>query len=419
MAQILIIGAGAAGLFCGVRLAEAGCAVTILEQNEKAGKKLYITGKGRCNLTNACDKEPFFSQVVTNPRFLYSSFSELDNAETVRLFEAWGLRTKTERGARVFPASDHASDVIRTLTDRFEKRGGKLLLHSCVTEILTEEGRARGVICRRGGREQMIPGDAVVVATGGLSYPSTGSAGDGFRFARKLGISVTEQIPSLVPLCCPEEYVKELQGLSLKNVELTIRSGKKVLYREFGEMMFTHFGITGPLVLTASARIGRQIGAKPLAASIDLKPAVDREMLDKRILRLAGEMANRSMKNVLPELYPAKLIPVMFSLTGIDPEKKAHDLTRKERESLIEATKAFPFTISALRGWNEAVVTKGGISVKEIRPQTMESKQVSGLYWIGEVLDLDACTGGFNLQIAWTTANAAAQAIIRKEGEDT
>lgn len=408
MGKVLIAGGGAAGMMASVIAAERGHEVHVFEKNEKLGKKLYITGKGRCNLTNACDMDTLFSSVQSNARFLYSAFSGFTNEDAMHFFENEGLKLKTERGGRVFPLSDRSADVLDTLRRSMRRRGVRVHLDTEVKELMVEEGRISGLMLSDGGT---VRGDAVIVATGGLSYPVTGSTGDGFRWAEEQGHTVTSCIPSLTPFHIREEYVKDLQGLSLKNVELRLYNGKKEIFREFGEMMFTHFGITGPLVLTASSQVGRLAAKQELKAILDLKPALTEEQLDARILREFDANPNKSFKNVIGALFPAKLTPVMIRLSGIDPEKKVHDISREERVRFGKLTKELPMTVTGLRDYKEAIITKGGVSVKEIQPATMESKRVSGLYFIGEVLDLDAVTGGFNLQIAWSTAYAAGNAV--------
>ena len=411
MEKIVIIGGGAAGMAAGVFLGEQGHKVHIFEKNEKLGKKLFITGKGRCNLTNSCDEETFFQSVVTNPKFLYSAFYGFTNQDAIRFFENLGLRIKEERGGRIFPVSDHSSDVIGVLEKKLKQLDVKIHLKSRVREIRTEEGperenRVKGVVLENGAE---IEADRVIVATGGYSYQATGSTGDGYRFARETGHGVTDIRPALVPVEIREEYIVRMQGLSLKNVELTVKDGKKVLYKNFGELLFTHFGMSGPLVLTASSYIGKRLEKGPLQGFLDLKPALTVEQLDRRLLREFEEGLNKQFKNVITGWFPAKLYPVMLELGEIPPEKKVHEITREERMAFLERVKKFPFTITGLRGFREAIITQGGIKVKEIDPGTMESKKVKGLYFIGEVLDLDGVTGGFNLQIAWSTAKAAAR----------
>ena len=413
MSKVLIIGGGAAGMMAGVFAARNHHEVHILEKNEKLGKKVFITGKGRCNVTNACDTEELFPAMMSNPKFLYSSFYSFTPQDVMEFFEEAGVPLKVERGNRVFPQSDHSSDIIRALERELKKAGAKIHLHTAVKEIVkeSETDSVTGVILTDG---TFMEGDAVIVATGGFSYQSTGSTGDGYRFARELGLKVTDIAPSLVPLKTKEDYIPKLQGLSLKNTGLTIKNGKKVLYEDFGEMMFAHFGVTGPMILSASAHIGAKLAKAPngeLSAYLDLKPALTREQLDARILREFEAGPNKQFKNVIGVLFPSSLTPVMLELGGIPAEKKIHDISREERQHFIDLIKAFPFTITGMGEFKEAIITRGGVSVKEINPGTMESKKISGLYFAGEVLDLDAVTGGYNLQIAWSTAYLAAQAI--------
>ena len=398
-------------MFAAIAAAERGNEVHLYEKNEKLGKKIYITGKGRCNLTNACDMEKLMDSVCTNRKFLYSAFYGYTNQDVIDFFEKHGMRTKTERGDRVFPLSDKSADVIDTLRDAMKKAGVKVHLNTEVEQILLEESleekmakKVRGIKLKNGTE---VLADCVLVATGGLSYKTTGSTGDGYRFAEETGHKVTELSPSLVPFNTREEYGKRMQGLSLKNVTLSIYDGKKCVYEDFGEMMFTHFGITGPLVLTASTAVLKKLRQKELRMEIDLKPALSEEQLDARLLREFEAGHNKQFKNVIGTLYPAKMTPVMMELSEISPEKKVNEITRAERERIIQLTKHFPLTATGLRDYNEAIITRGGVSVREVNPSTMESKLVSGLYFAGEVLDLDAVTGGFNLQIAWSTGYAA------------
>lgn len=413
MSKVLIIGGGAAGMMAGVFAARNHHEVHILEKNEKLGKKVFITGKGRCNVANACDTEELFPAVMSNPKFLYSGFYSFGPQDVMNFFEEAGVPLKVERGNRVFPQSDHSSDIIRVLERELKKAGAKVHLHTTVKEIVKkpEAEKVTGVILEDG---TFMEGDAVIVATGGFSYQSTGSTGDGYRFARELGLKVTDISPSLVPLKTKEDYIPKLQGLSLKNTGLTIKNSKKVLYEDFGEMMFTHFGVTGPMILSASAHIGAKLAKAEngeLCAYLDLKPALTKEQLDARILREFETGQNKQFKNVIGVLFPSSLTPVMLELGGIPAEKKIHDISREERQHFVDLVKAFPFTITGMGEFKEAIITKGGVSVKEINPGTMESKKISGLYFAGEVLDLDAVTGGYNLQIAWSTAYLAAQAI--------
>lgn len=416
MSRILIIGGGAAGMMAGIHAARKGHQVHILEKNEKLGKKLYITGKGRCNVTNNCDVEELLLAVMSNPKFLYSAFYTWNSQDVMDFFEKAGVPLKTERGGRVFPLSDHSSDIIRALERELKKAGAAISLRTQVQEILVEEERAVGVVLSDGKR---LLADRVIVATGGLSYPSTGSTGDGYEFAKKAGHKVTEPSPSLVPLLAKEEYVRRLQGLSLKNTGLTIKAKKKVVYQDFGEMMFTHFGVTGPMILSASAHLGRYLKkGEPLLASLDLKPALTEEQLDARILREFEKNHKKQFKNVIGVLFPSSLTPVMVELGGIDPEKKICDISRQERWDFGRLVKNFPFTITGAGQFKEAIITRGGVSVKEIHPGSMESKKVKNLYFIGEVLDLDGVTGGYNLQIAWSTAYLAATAADEENKEE-
>lgn len=402
--QIVVVGGGAAGMIAAVAAADSGRRVVILEKNEKLGKKIYITGKGRCNVTNACERDKFFENIVSNPKFLYSAFHELDNYALMALLEDNGCNLKTERGDRVFPVSDHASDVTAAFQRLLKKKGVEVRFHCTVREVESADGQVTGVRLADGVR---LPAESVIVATGGLSYQTTGSTGDGHRMAEALGHKVIECEPALVSLVVAEDWCKKLQGLSLKNVTLIMRRGKKILYQGFGEMLFTHYGVSGPLVLSASSFCGKKKGEEPILLSVDLKPALSEEQLDKRILRDFEENLNRQFKNALNGLYPSKLISVMIERSGIDPEKKVHEITRQERRRLVEITKAFTMHVCGKRGYDEAVITQGGVSVKEVNPSTMESKLVSGLYFAGEVLDLDGLTGGFNLQIAWSTGYLA------------
>ncbi|MCD7724823.1 MAG: NAD(P)/FAD-dependent oxidoreductase [Clostridiales bacterium] len=408
MSKVLVIGGGAAGMMAAVAAAGQGHGVTLLEQNEKLGKKLYITGKGRCNVTNACEKDKFLENMVSNPKFLYSAFSGYSNLQVMKFFEEAGCPLKTERGERVFPVSDHASDIIAALERTLKKRGVAVRLRTRVREILAEQGRVTGAALETGER---IAADAVILATGGLSYPTTGATGAGYRMAEALGHQVKECRPALVPMEIEEEWCRALQGLSLKNVTLTMRCGTKEIYEGFGEMLFTHFGISGPLVLSASSYYGKCKERSRVTVSVDLKPALSEEQLDRRILRDFEQNRNRQFKNVIGSLYPSKLVPVMTALSGIDGNKTIHEITREERRALLTVTKRLTMKVRGLRGFQEAIITQGGVRVQEINPSTMESKLVSGLYFAGEVLDLDALTGGFNLQLAWSTGHLAGSSI--------
>lgn len=411
MKKVLVIGGGAAGMMAAVFAARGGREVHVFEKNEKLGKKLFITGKGRCNITNAGEMDTLFTSVVSNSKFLYSAFYGFTNEQTITFFEELGVPVKIERGNRVFPVSDHSSDVIGALSREMNRLGVEVHLHAEVEKILTDRENPeliRGIRLKNG---KEVAGDACIVATGGVSYPSTGSTGDGLRFAEELGLKVTELFPALVPMEVKEWYAKELQGLSLRNVTAAIYDGKKKLYEEFGEMLFTHYGVSGPIIISASSSVGKKLKEKELRLCIDLKPALTQEQLDQRILRDFEENRNKQFKNSVDRLFPAKLKPIMIELSGISPEKKVNEISKEDRIRFVKLIKEFPMTLTGLRSYKEAIITKGGVSVKEINPGTMESKKIKGLYFIGEVLDLDALTGGFNLQIAWSTAAAAGNAV--------
>lgn len=424
MSKVMIVGGGPAGMFAAITAAQNGHAVTLVEKNEKLGKKLYITGKGRCNITNAGDMDNLFSNVMTNSRFLYSAFYAFDSQQVIDFFEHNGLNTKVERGNRVFPVSDHSSDVIAVLQKVLKEQNVEILLQKEVQSLLTEpyvtaaaeeqkkkekcSQMIKGIRLSDGGT---IKADRVILATGGFSYQTTGSTGDGYRFAKKVGHSVTDIRPSLVPFLAEEDYVTGMQGLSLKNVKVQIYDEKKLLFEEFGEMLFTHFGVSGPLVLSASAAIRPAQAGKKLSMFIDLKPALTEEQLDHRVLREFEEAKNKQFKNSIGKLFPAKMNPVMLELSGIDPEKKVNEITREERQRFVKLIKAFPVTLNGTRDFNEAIITRGGINVKEVNPSTMESKLVKDLYFCGELLDVDAMTGGYNLQIAWSTGYLAGSSV--------
>lgn len=436
MSKVVVVGGGAAGMMAAIAAAKNGHTVQLYEKNEKLGKKIYITGKGRCNLTNNCEVEELLQAVCVNRKFLYSAFYGFTSQDTIEFFEKEGMATKTERGNRVFPVSDHSSDVIAALTRSLKKNGVAIYLNTEVAEVLTKEqqdetsaqqsaGAEEAAADRFGSKQaadvrttgirlgsgEIVKADAVIVATGGISYRTTGSTGDGYRFAKETGHTVTELSPSLVPMTTADGWAQMMQGLSLRNVEVTIFDGKKELYREFGEMMFTHFGVTGPLILTASCSVQKKLKAHPLQLYIDLKPALSEQQLDARILREFDAAKNKQFKNVLGTLFPSKMIPVMMERSGIPPEKAVHDISREERKALVTLTKQFPLTLTGLRDYNEAIITRGGVTVKDVNPSTMESKKVRGLYFAGEVLDLDAVTGGYNLQIAWATGHAAGSSV--------
>ena len=406
MKKTVIIGGGAAGLMAACAAAEkyGGRAVTVIEKNRRPGRKLMITGKGRCNVTNNCDRDTLISNVPANGRFLFSAFSDFGTADTMEFFEKRGVPLKTERGNRVFPVSDKASDIVDALVNTVIKSGVKILTAEA-EEILTENFSVTGVRTRYG---EILEADSVILATGGMSYPVTGSTGDGYEMAGRLGHTVTPLKASLVPLNVKQGFCSRLSGLSLKNVTLTVyESGrKKPVFSELGEMLFTHFGISGPLVLSASAHM-RKMGSAEYVAYIDLKPALDEQKLDSRILRDFEEEKNRNFGNSLDKLLPKSIIPVIISLSGIAPDTKVNQISREQRARLCGVLKALRLDITGFRPIEEAIITGGGISVKEINPSTMESKLVSGLFFAGEIIDADAYTGGFNLQIAFSTGHLA------------
>ncbi len=401
--KVIVIGAGPAGMMAAGAAAENGAQVALLEKNKRVGRKLAITGKGRCNITNYCDNDTFISQVTSNPRFMYSAINNFSCYDTVAFFEDRGLKTKVERGNRVFPVSDKAADVVDTLFDYLTDLGVDIC-HKEVKGLIIEDNKIKGV--RLDDREMFA--DAVIVTCGGLSYKATGSTGDGYSFAKSAGHTVTPILPSLVPLVSDDTDIPELQGLSLKNVRLKIidNNSNKEIYTDFGEMLFTHFGISGPIILSASAHM-RDMSPGRYTAFIDMKPALDNETLDKRVLRDFSEFANKNISNAMVKLLPKKLIPVVLNRADIDGSVKCNAVTAKERAKLLEVIKAFKVDIHSFRPINEAIVTHGGVDVKDIDPRTMQSKLVKGLYFAGEVLDLDAYTGGFNLQIAYSTGRLA------------
>lgn len=410
MNKVIVVGGGAAGMMAAISAADSGAEVILIEKNEKLGKKVYITGKGRCNITNESDVENLLKNVRSNPKFLYSAFYTFDSYRMMGFLEGEGLKLKTERGNRVFPESDKSSDVIKTLKKALEKRKVKIVLNTKVLNIEIKDGICHGVIVQSGDKSGSYTADKVIVATGGCSYQSTGSTGDGYRFAKDADIKVTKCYPSLVPFNIGSDIPKRLQGLSLRNVKVTLYDKGKVLYEELGEMLFTHFGVSGPLVLSASTLAsGKDVSQMEL--SIDLKPALSKEQLDERILRDFSENRNSYFKNSLSRLLPAKMIPVIVELSEIDEKKQVNNITKEERNRLVNLLKGLTFKVESLRGFNEAIITKGGVSVKEINPGTMEAKKVKGLFFAGEVLDLDAVTGGYNLQIAWSTGYLAGMEI--------
>lgn len=429
LSRVIVIGGGAAGMMAAISAADQGHKVCLIEKNEKLGKKLFLTGKGRCNVTNAGDKDTFFANVNGNSKFLYSAFSQFDNGAVMEFLEGAGCRLKTERGNRVFPMSDHSSDVIAAFVREMKKRRvevlldtevKELILRECVTEEGIPQGKGNG---GRGGQffvgvrlanGRIAEAEHCIVCTGGLSYPSTGSTGDGYRFAEESGHKIMKCMPALVPFEVAEQWCGRLMGLSLRNVSVRLMCGKKELYQGFGEMLFTHFGVSGPLVLSASSFYSQHVPGekdKDTILRIDLKPALDREDLDRRLLREFEENKNRLFKNILGGLFPAKLIPVMAELSGIAPEKRINEITKEERRFFGSLIKDLPLTVTGVRGYSEAIITKGGVCLKDINASTMESKKVKGLSFAGEVLDLDALTGGFNLQIAWSTGYLAGSSI--------
>lgn len=408
LSRVLIIGGGAAGMMAGIFAARGGHDVHIFEKNEKCGKKVFITGKGRCNFTNAGDMEDLLNSIVTNKKFMYSSLNAFSNYDVMGFFDELGLKFKIERGNRVFPESDHSSDVIAVLVRELNRLGVSIHYNTAVKKLIIKDGSVKGIVAADGRKYYC---DDIIVATGGLSYPVTGSTGDGYIFAKEAGHTVTETSPALVAFNAKEEYVKEMQGLSLKNAAVEISRDGKVLYKDFGELLFTHFGVSGPTVLSASSYMVNELKKGVLNLSIDLKPALDEKQLDDRLLRDFNLMKNKQFKNSLDALLPKKMIPVIINLSKIDENKPVNAISREERQRLVHLLKNFGVTLTSLRGYNEAIITHGGVNVKEINPSTMESKLISRLYFAGEVIDVDAVTGGFNLQVAWSTAYAAATAL--------
>lgn len=416
MRKVIIIGGGAAGMMAAISASKEGKKVLLLEKNEKLGKKLFITGKGRCNITSACDPDEFLNYVATNSRFLYSSFSRFNNHDVVRLLNDAGLKTKVERGQRVFPQSDHSSDVIGTLKRLCDRNHVEILYHAKVEKILLhdhegvsgEKKRSFAGVQLSDGR--VIQGDSLIIATGGCSYTSTGSDGDGYRLARELGHSIRPVYPSLVPFIMKETWCRDLMGLTLKNISIRVKNGKKVIYEGFGEFLFTHFGVSGPLVLTASTCLGKYqkaLEAGQLTLLLDLKPSLTMEQLEKRYLREFDTYRNKNISNVIERMLPRKMVPVFLREAGVPEDKKVRDITKKERRRMEELMKGMEMHITGVRGFEEAIVTRGGVNVKEVSPTTMESKLVDHVFFAGEILDVDAVTGGFNLQIAWSTGYTA------------
>lgn len=407
MRRIAVIGGGPAGMMAAAEAAERSFAVTLLEKNEKLGKKLFITGKGRCNITNAAEIEDFFKNIPRNPKFLYSALYGFTNEDVMAMVKKQGVALKTERGGRVFPVSDKSSDILRAFSARVREAGVKVLLNTEVKSVSLDPSGDGFLISYHGSTHRF---DGLVLATGGASYPATGSTGDGYRFAKALGHTVTDIVPALIPLETEEEWPKSLQGLSLKNVTLKAFNAKgRVVYEELGEMLFTHFGVSGPLVLSASSFIGASPAGTRL--TIDLKPGLTADELDRRILRDFDANIRKQFINALDALLPQKLIPVIVALSGIAPETPVHQVTREERQQLVMLLKALPVTVKKALPVEQAIITRGGVSVKEINPSTMESKLVKNLFFAGELIDVDACTGGYNLQIACSTGALAGRSM--------
>lgn len=407
MKQVVVIGGGAAGMMAAIRSASLGNSVLLLEQNEKLGKKLFITGKGRCNLTNACDISDLFSHVISNPKFLYSAFYTFTNEDVISFFEGLGLRTKTERGNRVFPVSDKSSDVIRTLEKECRRLRVEIRLHTRVKKLWIEGDRIAGVILQK---EEKIQADKVILATGGCSYASTGATGEGYRLAAMAGHTITPLRPGLTGMVSSDSIGQHLQGLTLRNIEVTItrkENHRKSLYKGFGELLFTHYGVSGPLMLSASSQIGDLLAKEELVLHVDLKPALTRDQLDKRVVKDFAEAMNSDLKNGCQHLLPKSMIGEVLQQADLDPDQKIHQIKKENRLKLVDSMKDFTVTLKGLRDMNEAIITRGGVRVSEVDPSTMESKCTAGLYFAGEILDLDALTGGFNLQIAWSTGYLA------------
>ena len=424
--KVVVIGGGPAGMMAAITAARKGADVTLLEHNEKLGKKLFITGKGRCNLTNASSCQEHYSNAVSNPKFLYSALSGFDADAVCSFFNELGLRLKTERGQRVFPQSDHSSDVIKALEYELKRLGVRIRLNTEAAELITRDtepscetneerksgkknkGFEKRIIGVRLGDKSIEDADRVILATGGVSYPLTGADASGFRMAEKAGIKVTDLRPGLVPLITEENWVKDLAGLSLKNVSVTALCGKKKLYEGFGEMLFTHRGVSGPLILSASSYI---TDFDKIDLFIDLKPALSDEVLDKRLIREIEEAKNKQIKTVMASLLPQSMIQIVLGISKVSGDKKACDITKEERRRILATLKKLPLKIAGTEGFDQAIITRGGISVKEIDPKTMGSKKIQGLYFAGECIDVDSLTGGFNLQIAWSTGYAAGSLI--------
>lgn len=403
MKHVLVVGGGAAGMMAAIKASEKGYKVTLIEKNEKLGKKIFITGKGRCNVTTDKEIEEIIKNIPGNGNFMYSALYKFSNYDLMKMIEDKGVRLKIERGGRVFPESDKSSDIIKCLEKYLDDNGVNIRLNTKVTDVIASDNKIWGVEINN---NEKIKCDVLILATGGKSYPLTGSTGDGYYFAQKLGHTIVNIRPSLVPLVTEEEWVKDLMGLSLKNVRVTIKHKNKNIYTDFGEMMFTHFGISGPVILSASRKIVDLLPQK-IELFIDLKPALSHEELDKRIIRDFEKYKNKQFKNSLLELLPSKMIPVVVNLSGINPEKQVNSVTKEERLNLVKLLKEFKVTVIGTRPIEEAIITAGGVNVKEIDSGTMESKIIKGLYIVGELLDVDALTGGFNLQVAFSTGYCA------------
>ena len=416
--RVTVVGGGPAGMMAAIAAAQNHNKVTLIEQNEKLGKKLFLTGKGRCNITNACPVEELFDNIVSNPKFLYSSFYSFDNLAVTDMLSGCGLKLKTERGQRVFPQSDHSSDVIKALGNMLDSLGVDIKLRTRFVEpVIKNDGDhdlISAVIVKTDDKKYTVETDALIIATGGKSYPLTGSDGSVLYMLEKMGISVIKPEPSLVPFTCDDKLITSMQGLSLKNVGLSVLSKGRTLYSGFGEMLFTHFGMSGPLILSASAYVRESDYKKGIKACIDLKPALSLSQLDARVIRDFGDNMNRDFANSLGKLLPGKMITAVIKKTGIDPSKKVNSITKQERMRLCNVIKCFETDITGNRGFDEAIITRGGVDVSVIDPSTMECKKIKGLYFAGEMIDVDALTGGFNLQIAWSTGHLAG--ICCKEG---
>ena len=413
MNNVIIIGGGPAGMLAAISAAKSGDKVTIIEKMNSCGKKLLITGKGRCNITNSTDINGFIENTPCNPRFLYSALNSFDNYDIINLLEEEGVKTKVERGGRVFPVSDKSQDVLNALLNILKKLNIRILTNTEVKKIILENGRAVGVAVFGDPQKEELKADKIILATGGKSYPVTGSTGDGYKMAQELGHTVTQIKPSLIPLTSKDNTCGNLQGLSLRNVGIKLKHNDKLIYEDFGEMLFTHYGVSGPVILSASANLIRYKNVEELFKNnsiklqIDLKPALSEEKLDSRILRDFEQVKNKEFKNSLDKLLPQKLIPVVIERTKINQKKQVNEITKEERAKIVKVLKCFEIVINGVRPIEEAIITSGGINIKEINPKTMESKIVKGLYFAGEIIDVDCFTGGFNLQVAWSTGYVA------------